>query len=50
MIIIFLKILGKACVFLHHYGVPIIANWVGILNSYGRKKDLRQRKIARSQG
>ena len=36
--------LGKFCVFLHHYGGPVIGLWSLMLNSYGRKKDLRKCK------
>ena len=36
--------LGKFCVFLHHYGGPLMALWSLMLNSYLRKEDLRRCK------
>ena len=35
---------GKFCVFLHHYGGPLMALWSLMLNSYLRKEDLRRCK------
>ena len=36
--------LGKLYVFLHHYIDPFIVFWSHMLNTYGRKKDLRKCK------
>ena len=35
-------IVGKFCVFLHHYAAPLVALWSLMLNSYMRKEDLRR--------